>query len=139
MAAISITAANVVPSAQAVVNNSLLAGAAITAGQAVYADSSNTWQLTDADLSATAAQCHGIALNNAAAGQPLSVCTEDMTGLTLGGTVAAGDTIYTSPTAGGVTKTQADLVTGVYTTVLGVAISATKIKLKIIPSGVAHA
>lgn len=138
MAAISITAANVIASANAQRIRGYNAGATITAGQAVYLDSSSTWQLTDADLSATAADCVGIAENGASAGQPLSVVTSDPS-FTLGGTVAAGDTIYTSPTAGGVTKTQADLVTGVYTTILGVAISATKVNLQIIKSSVTHA
>lgn len=138
MAAISITAANVLPSASAVINRSQNAGATITAGQAVYADANGVWQLTDADLSATAAACDGIALSSASTGQPLAVCTSDPA-FTLGGTVAAGDTVWTSPTAGGVTKTIADLVTGVRTVVLGVAISATQINLNITRSGVTHA
>lgn len=137
-APISITAGSVIPSAQAK-TVLLYAGTTITAGQAVYSDSAGVLQLTDSDASATAAQCIGIALNGGSTGQPIVVCTEDMGGLTIGGTVAAGDTIYTSPTAGGVTKTQADVVAGNYTIILGVAFSTTKIYLQILRSGVTHA
>lgn len=137
MSAIAITAANVAVS-PAAVKTTGIAGVAITAGQAVYQDANGVFQLTNAATSAVVAQVQGIALDNAAAGQPLVVVTSDPK-FTHGGTTAAGDTIWTSSTSGGITKTQGDLVTGVFTAVLGVAINATQMNLAIIAPGVAHA
>lgn len=137
MAAAAITAANVIASAQAL-KVTVPAGATITAGQSVYVDSAGVAQLTDSDLSATAAKCDGIALNGGAAGQPITIVTDDPD-FQHGATLAAGDTVWTSPTAGGITKTIADLATGQFTIVLGVCTSATKMVLRPIRSGVAHA
>jgi hypothetical protein len=74
----------------------------------------------------------GIAINGASSGQRVNVCYEDPN-FTLGATVVIGDTIWASATAGGITKTASEgVVTGNFVSVLGVAISTTKINLKII-------
>lgn len=139
MAALTQTAANVFPSSRATINRSANAGATIAAGQPVYLDTNGVWQLVDADLSLAAGTIAGLAAHSAVANQPLAVVTADPAfthGLT---GVTAGDTIWTSPTAGGLTKTIADLVSGVFTAEIGIAISATQMVVQPINSGVAHA
>jgi hypothetical protein len=88
MADISITAASVVPSTNAVKRTGT-AGATITAGQLVYKDASdsNKIKLADNDASA-AATVVGIALNGASSGQPITYAETDPE-LTIGATVAS--------------------------------------------------
>lgn len=136
MADISITAANVLASANAVIRREYTAGATITAGQVVYLNSSNQWALVDSDAASTGngvSDLRGIALNGASSGQPLAVVTSD-TSFTVGGTLVNGTTYYSSRTAGGITATLP--TTGDYPTILGVAISTTKINLQPVASGV---
>lgn len=123
MAAISITAANVLMSSTGSPSTGT-AGVAITAGQALYIDTStspSTLKLADCNGTAPANTFNGIARNNADIGQPV-----DYTGLDasfgFGGTVNAGDDIWLSPTPGGITKTRADLVTGCTVIHLGTAL-----------------
>ena len=132
MADISVTAPNVVMSAAGKYVDGT-AGATITAGQAVYLDSTtNTYKLADSNASAAAADCVGVAVNGAASGQPIRICTEDSDftpGATLSISVAASSGIYLlSSTAGGIEPLTAltDLASGDYPAVLFVAKSATK-------------
>ena len=132
MAAISITAANVIPSSTA--SRSLgVAGATITAGQAVYIDTtdSNKIKLADANGTTPANTFAGIAENGATAGQKISYVTNDTAGFTIGATVPvlSGDTIWLSPTAGGITKTQADLISGCTVITIGNMLSTTTMNL----------
>jgi hypothetical protein len=112
------------------------AGGTITAGQAVYYDSTtNSFKLADADASATTAKVLGIALNGASTGQKVRVCTYDPN-FTIGATVVIGDTFWLSTTAGGITKTATEGVASAsYVAVLGVAVSTTKIFLNPIRAG----
>ena len=72
---LSITAANVAPSSGAQYADGT-AGATITAGQAVYLDTSaNTYKLADCDATAATAVIAGIALNGASSGQPIKIQT----------------------------------------------------------------
>ena len=137
MAAISITAANVLKSASGSVANGI-AGASITAGQALYIDTgdSNKLKLADANGTAPANTFAGIALNAATAGQPVSYCTNDTAGFTIGATVLAGDTIWLSPAAGGLTKTFADLATLDKVIVVGVMLTTTTMNLTPVTGGV---
>jgi hypothetical protein len=129
--AISITAANFVPSANAVfLPGKNLAGETLTAGQAVYLDTAvaiTTGQVKKASAIGTglSTQVIGFAANGASLGQPVRIVIRDP-GLTLGGTVTAGCVIYLG-TAGAVTLTYADLTTGGFVAILGVGINATKI------------
>lgn len=136
MVDIVITAANVVAGSGAT-KTSGTAGATITAGQVVYLDSATTgkWQLAD-NNSATAAvrQPQGIALNGASLNQPIAVQTEGP--ITIGGTLVAGVAYYLSDTPGGICPV-ADLLTGEYPTVLGMATSTTVLDIDIQYSGVA--
>ena len=137
MADLTITAASVLPGSNAKKKTGT-AGASITAGQTVYLDSSdNKYKLFDADSATAAArELAGIALNNAANGQPLTVQYEG--DITIGATVVAGVTYVGSDTAGGIMPT-ADVETGDYVTVIGIGISTTQIRMKLIASGVAAA
>lgn len=102
MAAISITAANVLGSANAERVTQYKAAAAITAGQAVYLNAASQWALADSDASLGTAvtDIRGIAENSApGAGQPLTVVVSDPN-FTLGGTLTNGSTVYLFTTAG---------------------------------------
>lgn len=125
MAAISITAANVLMSTAGTPNTGI-AGVAITAGQAIYIDTanSNLLKLADANGTTPANSFAGIARNNADIGQPVDYTGLD-SGFGFGGTVNAGDDIWLSPTPGGITKTRADLITGCTVIHLGCALGAT--------------
>lgn len=110
MADISVTANSVAVAANGVVERTYNAGATITAGQAVYLDSSNTWQLAQADGTAAEAGSglnFGISLHASVSGQPLAVQTGGT--ITIGATVVAGTPYVVSATAGGIAPF-ADLV-----------------------------
>lgn len=133
MADLTITATSVLASTNAQTAEGI-AGATITAGQAVYVDTadSNKLKLADAN-SATASIVAGIALNGAAAGQPVEYVTEDddfTPGATLSISAAAGKGVYVlSDTAGGI-KPAGDLAAADYPVVLMVATSATKARFR---------
>lgn len=132
---VSITAANVVAGAASSKTNGT-AGATITAGQVVYLDTAtNTWKLADSN-SATAAvrSPDGIALNSASSGQSIGVLT---TGdITIGGTLTAGVAYYLSDTPGGICPV-ADVGSGEYSVIIGIAESASVLSVKLHESGVA--
>lgn len=132
---ISITAANVVAGADAVIQGGS-AGEAITAGQFVYkASATGLWMKADADSATAEARVpRGVALNGASTSQPLQVATSG--DVTIGGTLTAGVAYYLSGTAGGICPV-ADVGTGEYATVLGIAESASVLHVTIIASGVA--
>ena len=120
MAAITISG-SFVPSSSARIREGI-AGATIQQGQALYLDSAtDTLKLCDADASLAASTCVGIALQGAA-------CV-------LGATLVIGDPLWTSATAGGITKTYADLVSTWYVCGLGTAVSTTAFNLKITNAG----
>jgi len=131
MAAIAITAGSFIPSSSARIREGI-AGATITQGQTLYLDSAtNTLKLCDANARLAAATCVGIACQSVATGQRLEYVWEDPT-LAIGATMVIGDTIWTSATAGGITKTFADNTTGIYTCVLGTANSTSTVNFAII-------
>jgi hypothetical protein len=112
-----------------------VAGATVTAGQALYLDTADgKWKLADNNSATVAARTPGgIALNGASNGQPLSVLTSGP--ITIGATLTAGVAYYLSDTPGGLCPV-ADLGSGEYPTVIGIATSATVLKVQINPSGV---
>ena len=137
MADITITAASVVPGGSATTIDGH-AGATITAGQAVYRDpTTGRFLLADCDSATAAARSPiGIALNGAASGQPLEVLTRGA--VTIGASITAGVAYYLSPTAGGICPV-ADLSSGDYPTIIGIAKSTTVLDVLIHESGVALA
>ena len=127
MAALVITAASVVPAANASLSTGT-AGVAVTAGQVVYLDSiTGKYLLADADSATPAARVPaGIAVNNAAVNQALTI--QKGGSITIGATVAPGVGYYLSATAGSIAPV-GDNTTGVYPTLLGFGISTTVVAL----------
>ena len=133
MADITVTAANVKAGANAVVKT-VTAGAAINAGEVVYQDTSDKkYKLADADAQATA-KVAGIALNDAAADQPLEVQTAG--DIDVGGTVVVGEVYLVSVTAGGIAP-EADVLTGDYVSIIGIGTVSNKLKMQILISDIA--
>ncbi len=111
------------------------AGVAITAGQAVYKDSTTgKYVLADSDSATVAAKrAAGIALNGAALNQPIKVLIAGP--VTMGATLTAGATYFLSNTAGGICP-DADVGTGENVCLIGVAASATVLNVDIQNPGV---
>lgn len=137
MTDISITAGNVVKGTNATVENGH-AGETITAGQAVYRDAS-TGLYMKADnngASATIRTPRGIALNGASANQPLAI--QKSGDITIGATLTPGTTYYLSDTPGGICPL-ADVGNAEYAVIIGIAASASVLRLGFNYSGVALA
>lgn len=135
MAAISITAANVVAGSNAT-RDTGIAGEAITAGQAVYlAAATNRWMLADTNsATAEARVAKGVALNGAAINQPVAVIKEG--DLTVNAVLTKGVGYYLGGAPGAIVPV-ADLTTGDYTCFLGIAKSTTVLAIKVQSAGVA--
>jgi hypothetical protein len=134
MTALTITATAVVAGADATRDNGK-AGAALTAGQAVYKASDGTYKLADTnDASAIVRKPAGIALNGAAAGQPVAVLTKGS--ITIGSAVVGGTAYYLGGAPGAIVPV-ADLTTGDRPALLGMATSATVIYIDILSPDVA--
>lgn len=134
MADLTITATSVVPGNSAKTETGV-AGAAVTAGQVVYLDSAdNKFKLADTDSATVAARSpYGIALHAASASQPLTVQTSGS--ITIGAAVTAGVFYYLSGTPGGICPV-ADVAAGDYPCIIGVATSASLLKVAIVEAGV---
>jgi hypothetical protein len=128
MADYSVTAASVVRTANTAISEGT-AGGSITAGMAVYIDTADSSKLKacDADVSATSVAA-GIALHGAANGQPLKYATGG--NLTFNTAFTTGDVVCVSTTAGGICP-YADLASGDFVTVLGIATSTSNLRLQI--------
>jgi hypothetical protein len=133
MADLTITAANVVAGEDASIEAGI-AGATITAGQVVYRDTAdNKYKLADADGAAALRSPRGIALNGASNGQPLSILRNG--DITIGATMTAGLAYYLSDDPGGICPL-ADLATGDYIVLVGMAESATVLNVEFVETGV---
>lgn len=135
MADISVTPASVQPAAGSVSKRGI-AGEAINAGQSVFEAADGDIELCENDQAALEAAAVGIALNDAAAGQPIEY---NITGdVTFNAVLAAGQIYIVGAAPGGIAP-EADAVAGEFVTVLGVGTSTTNLKMGILQSGVAHA
>lgn len=133
MADLTVTAANVQPGTGAKMIAGTF-GASVTAGQSVYLDATdNKFKLFDANGSGTTVLA-GVAMNGGANGQPANVLVAG--NYNPGATVAVGTVYVGSATAGAVCPA-ADLASGHYTNVLGVATTTSNIAVNIQASGVA--
>lgn len=107
---------------------------AVTAGTVVtLSPSNNRFQLADSNASLDAAEVRGIALHQADQGQPLRVQT--------GGSIFIGaaaapvvSTIYIDSATPGKICPAADLVSGMYTTIIGIGGALNTLKMSIFPS-----
>lgn len=135
MADLVVVATNVKPGASAVTKRAI-AGEAITAGQGVFIAVDGQIELAEKDLTAADAAAVGISLNDAAVDQPVEYA---ITGdVNMGAILAVGQTYIVGAAAGGIAP-EADAAVGNFTTVLGIATTASNLKLGILQSGVAHA
>lgn len=135
MSDLSITAANVLARGGATIVDGTL-GETGTAGQVAYLDeAAGTWKLADCDSGTAAARSPGgILLNGGAAGQPVKVLTKGP--ITIGATLTEGVAYYLSGTAGGICPV-ADLGSGDYPTIIGIAKSTSVLDVLIHESEVA--
>lgn len=133
MADVVITPANVIAQDGALIEHGTF-GAAVTAGQVVYLNTTTRkWELADADALASANGV-GIALNGGAADQKGSIVVEGP--VALGAVLTLGTAYGVSATAGGLAPL-ADLLAGDYVTFLGVPTSTSVLYLRRIVTGVA--
>ena len=115
MTALSITAASVIPAADAV-KVKRTAGATLTAGLALYSDSADSFsQKAASNAAAATAIVTGIALQGVSDGQELDVQSDG----TIAGMGTTEGVVYVLGTAGGIVPL-ADLVTGNRVTLIGV-------------------
>lgn len=134
MAAYTVTPASVLKGSSAKTDSGT-AGETITAGMAVYKKAADSkWYKSDANAASPANTVDGIALNGASAGQPLDVVVSD-TDFTVGATLTAGDVIVVGGTAAGDLAPVADLASGWYPLVVGVATSTTKARINCSSNG----
>lgn len=135
MAELSVTPADVVVTSTTTTATGT-AGATITAGMAIYIDAaaSNAIKPCDADVLASSV-CVGIALHGAASGQPIKYATGgDITFSTM----VVGRPYFVSQTTPGSLCVDSDLLTGDFITFIGIASTATNLKLKINSSSAAR-
>ncbi len=119
MADLAITASQVKAGAGAVEGTGV-AGATITAGQSVYEDQADgKIKLADSNLSLAAAKAKGVALHGALANQPVRYQKGGKVIVGAAAAPAKGTVYVVSGTAGGIAP-HGDLLSGVYTTILGV-------------------
>jgi hypothetical protein len=113
-----------------------IAGETISAGQAIARDSV-TRKLLKADNNAANADLRtpiGIALHGASLDQPLMIQTEG--DINLGAALTVGVPYFLGDAPGGICPL-ADLTSGEFVTLLGIASSAANLKMKIVLSGAA--
>lgn len=136
MTDISVTASSVLASSNAVLGRGT-AGETLTAGLPVYMDSTDGGRLKacDANASAAASACVGITLHAALDEQPATYATSG--DINLGATLVPGQIYITSSAAGGIAPVS-DLASGWYTTILGIATTASNLRLAINSGGVAR-
>lgn len=131
MADLAITVANVVQGQDAATETGL-AGEAITQGQVVYRASDGKYYKADCDSPTAAVRSpRGIAQNAASANQPLTI--QRSGDITIGAALTAGTAYYLSKVAGGICPL-ADVVGGGYAVIVGIAKSATVLKISFVES-----
>lgn len=132
MTELSITASQVSPSTGVKIENGT-AGATIVAGDLIFLDpATNTYKLFDANLTAANTEQPRIALNSAAAGQPVAATAQGTVTLGAAAAPVQGTPYFASGTAGKLC-TAGDLVTGWKGVIVGFGGATNTIKL--IPSG----
>lgn len=115
------------------------AGVAVTAGQVCYVDTAaKQMKLADANDTTLTATVKGIAMHAASPGQPLALQSGGELTLGAGAAMVVGE-LYVLSANPGMLAPVADLAAGHYTVLLGVATSATSLRLQVLNSGVQHA
>lgn len=133
MADATVTATSVVKGAGAEVERGY-AGETITAGQTLYQDTTDgLLYKADNNVNVMKATLKGIALNGGAVGQP--IVFQKSGKITPGATLVKGGIYALSATAGGFCPV-ADLASGSYVSILGVADSTTSLTIGINNTGI---
>jgi len=136
MADLAITAANVVPDADATVNRGSIAGDTITAGMPIFEDTGDGNKMKPCEAGAEASSvCAGIALNGASDGQPVDYITAG--DFTVGATVVVGIS-YFATNAGGM-GVWAEVAVAEYASLVCVGISTTKARIVLANTGAVKA
>jgi hypothetical protein len=136
MANLTITAANVVPGANAKLDNRYKAGTTITAGQAVYIMSDGRLGLADCNATdPLESHAVGIAVSDAEADQPIWI---QRAGLLSFGAILAAGTVYVLSSTAGAIAPAADGTTGWRTTVLGASVTTSILSVSLLVSGTAR-
>ena len=134
MAELTQTSANVLGTPN---SNIITAGETINAGMPFYKDAVTGLAMKSRSNALATAKAFGIALNNAAANQPLSY---QRTGrIKLGATLTDGETYGVSADTAGKIFPLSDYTTGDYPVILGIAEDDEYLQLTIIEAGVAKA
>lgn len=135
MADLVVIAANVKPGSDLVTKRGI-AGEAISAGDSVFIATDGELELCEKDQAVADAACVGVAVNDAAALQPVEY---GITGtIDMGAILAIGQTYIVGAGPGGLAP-ETDAGAGEFTTVVGIATTANILKLGILQSGVVHA
>lgn len=133
MAALTITTTAVIPSTGATFLEAT-AGEAITLGDVIYQKASDSkFYKADVDLSAEAATVIGIAVATVNIGGRALIQTG---GLLAFGAILTKGLVYVAGATAGKINPVADLASGWYTSILGVAYDASTLKIGIFNSGV---
>jgi len=136
VADLSITPGNVkavAGSTNLAIKHKITAGATITAGQTVYLDTADgKYKLADANVSAAVATVAGIALTGSSDGQELVIQTDG--DIDIGATTVLAKVYVLSDTAGGIQPVD-DSASTEYVSIIGVAISTSRLRLGIRNSG----
>lgn len=114
----------------------LIAGAAITAGQAVYKEAATSKaKLSDNDSATAEVRAfHGLALHAASTDQPITLAKNGAV-VDLGAILTAGVDYYLSGTAGGICP-RADVTTGDDPIRIGMALTTSRLQLDVNDPGV---
>lgn len=132
MAAVTITAASIIPAASYAYVDTV-AAATITRGQVCYLNSSNQAALAQCDGTATEATIAGVALNDAGAGQPIRLQNGGSLGM---GTVLTAGVPYCVGTTAGQIVPFADIASTNKVSYLGVASTTSNLVIGINNTGV---
>jgi len=135
MADLTVTAGNVQHATGANLVQGI-AGGTITAGMALYLASGLLLAAQNDDTAATAAAV-GIATHGASEGQPLVY--QRAGNINLGATLTVGKVYCVGAAGGGIAPFEDIVSTNGFCTVLGVATTASNLKMGIVVGGVAHA
>ena len=136
MAELTITPADVVKTSTTSIQEGI-AGGTLTAGMAVYSDSSASGVIKACDADAAASSvCGGIALHGAASGQPIKYATGG--DLRISSVMTVGRVYFVSQATAGSLCVDGDILTGDYVSIVGIASTATNLKITINNSGVAR-
>jgi hypothetical protein len=136
MANITQTPANVTVIGEVGTIDRVTGGESITQGMPVYLASTGRWLQHDANTAAAASSQQGIAMQPCSGdGVKFGICKTKGATINLGATLVKGTVYVVSATKGAICP-QADLTTGDYVQILGIADTTSTIKSLFEPTGI---